>query len=295
VIFLNGILLLNKPKQMTSHDCVNQIRKLFHTKKVGHLGTLDPDVTGVLAICINDATKIIQFLDKSNKAYIAEVTIGYSTTTEDASGEIVERNDEEKSFTKQELQTVLNTFIGKQIQIPPMISAVKVNGKKLYEYARKNIEVKRPEREIEIHQIDLLSTEEHYSGKEIHFAIEVKCSKGTYIRTLAVDIGEKLGYPAHMSDLVRVKSGQFHLNQCFSFEDIKSGNFELISLYDALKEYPMVEVNDDIKRKISYGQKLEYEMNDFTMIVFYDILKKVLAVYERDSKDPHMIKPVRVF
>ncbi|QVK19442.1 tRNA pseudouridine(55) synthase TruB [Mycoplasmatota bacterium] len=291
---MNGILLLNKPKKMTSHDCVNQVRKIFHTKKVGHLGTLDPNVTGVLPLCINDATKIIQFLDKSNKEYIAEVTIGYSTTSEDSSGEIVEKNDDLKSISREQLLDVLNSFLGKQIQIPPMISSVKVNGKKLYEYARQNIEVERPKRTIEVYDIELLSQEDNFTGKEVSFNVRIHCSKGTYIRTLAVDIGKKLGYPSHMSDLIRIKSGNFHLNQCYSFDEIKSGNYELISIYDALKSYHMVEVDDILRKKITHGQKLTYEIKQFTTIVFCDIFKQVLAVYERDAKDPHMIRPVRV-
>ncbi len=291
----SGIILLNKPKKMTSHDCVNQIRKIFQTRKVGHLGTLDPDVTGVLPLCLNNATKIIQFLDQANKEYMATITIGFSTTTEDSSGEIVEKNESDKQITRKQILDVLNLFKGKQTQIPPMYSAIKVKGKKLYEYARQNIKVERPEKKIEIYEIELLSDDEFFRGKLISFTIRVKCSKGTYMRTLAVDIGKKLGYPSHMSELIRTKSGRFHLNECYSLEEIKKGNYRIISIYDALKDYQKVEVNDALKQKISHGQKLKYDLNDFTYIVFCDIFKRVLAVYEKDQKDEQMIKPVRVF
>ncbi len=292
---MNGILLLNKPKNMTSHDCVNRVRKIFHTKKVGHLGTLDPDVTGVLPICINNATKIIQFIENANKEYIAEVSIGKSTSTEDASGEIIKVDNKLKTITKKHLISVLNSFIGEQIQVPPMISSVKVNGKKLYEYARKNIEVERPKRIVNFYEIELLSNAEVFYGEEINFSIRILCSKGTYIRTLAVDIGEKLGYPTHMKNLVRIKSGPYNLNQCFTFEDILQGNFQLISIFDALKVYKMIEVNDELKHKILNGQRIKKMVDDFTLIVFYDKFKTVIGVYTQDPKNDELLKPVRVF
>lgn len=292
---MNGILLLNKPQNMTSHDCVNQVRKLFHTKKVGHLGTLDPDVTGVLPICINNATKIIQFIENTTKEYIAEVSIGKSTSTEDASGEIIKINNQTKTITKEQLISILNSFVGEQIQIPPMISSVKINGKKLYEYARKNIEVERPKRIVHFYEIELLSSDEVFYGEEINFSVRILCSKGTYIRTLAVDIGEKLGYPSHMKSLVRSKSGPYNLNQCFTFEEIKQGDFKLISIFDALRIYKMIEVNDEQKQRILNGQKLEKIVGEYTLIVFYDKFKNVLAVYAKDPKNEELLKPVRVF
>lgn len=291
---MDGILLLNKPKNMTSHDCVNKIRKIFNTKKVGHLGTLDPDVTGVLPLCINNATKIIQFLDKSSKEYLATISIGSSTTTEDSSGRIVERDETDKEITRENVINVLESFLGKQIQIPPMISAVKVNGKKLYEYARENLEVLRPKREIEIFNIELLSEARVFSGVDIELLIKVHCSKGTYIRTLAVDIGKRLGYPAHLKELIRLKSGSFSLNDCFTFTDIENGNYNLISIFDALCDYPRIEVNDNLKEKILNGQKLLFKHDKPTQIVFYDRYKQVLAIYKTYEKSPNMIKPVRV-
>lgn len=293
---MNGILLLNKPKNMTSHDCVNRIRKIFHTKKVGHLGTLDPNVTGVLPLCINDATKIIQFIENSKKEYIATISIGKSTNTEDSDGEVITNNLDLKSITRDQLLDILNTFLGTHSQVPPMISSIKVNGKKLYEYARKNIEVERPVRQITIYELELLSKEDIFVGKDLEFVIRVLCSKGTYIRTLAVDIGKRFDYPAHMKKLIRTKSGDFSLENCFTFEEIEKGYYKLISLYDALNNYPMIEVDQHIKEKISHGQKLENNYSfEFTTIVFCDILKNVLAVYEKDHHNDSLIKPIRVF
>ena len=291
---MDGILLLNKPQNMTSHDCVNKVRKIFKTKKVGHLGTLDPDVTGVLPIAINRATKIIQFLDQANKEYLAEVKIGFSTVTEDASGEVLECDNSIKSISNQQLNVVLQSFIGKQKQTPPLISAVKVQGKRLYEYARENKIVERLPRDIEIFDIELLSEAGDFVGQEITFIITVKCSKGTYIRTLATDIGKSLGYPAHLNKLIRLKSGKFPLNQSYTFTDIEKGNFELISLYDALESYHRVLASDQMKADIKHGKKISYQLNKFTLIVFYDIFKQVLAVYEPDKNNQGLIKPVRV-
>ena len=155
---MDGVLLLDKPAGMTSHDCVNIVRKVLKTKKVGHTGTLDPSVTGVLPICVGRATKISQFLTANEKEYLGEVTIGFSTTTEDADGELVEEKRVDRTITKEEVEAVLKSMLGSSIQVPPMYSAVKVNGKKLYEYARAGLEVERPRREVTIYELELLAT-----------------------------------------------------------------------------------------------------------------------------------------
>jgi tRNA pseudouridine55 synthase len=291
---MDGILLINKPKGMTSHDCVNKIRRIFNTKKVGHLGTLDPNVTGVLPICINNGTKVIQFIENESKEYIADISIGISTSTEDGDGEVVESDTSYKHITRDDLLSILNSFIGEYEQIPPMISAVKINGKKLYEYARQGKVVERPARKVIFHEIELLSSENEFSGETITFKIRVHCSKGTYIRTLAVDIGKKLGYPAHMSSLIRTKSGQFSLENCFSFTDVENGHFDFISIYDSLQQYQMIIVDESLKFKIKNGQKLENQYEFDNYLVFCDY-KEVLAVYELDENHSNMIKPARVF
>ncbi|NLG80972.1 MAG: tRNA pseudouridine(55) synthase TruB [Bacilli bacterium] len=292
---MQGILLLKKPAKLTSHDCVQKVRMLFKTKKVGHIGTLDPEVTGVLPICINQATKIIPFIENTEKEYLATVRLGYSTTTDDATGEIVQIDDHFKEITRAELLEVLERFTGTIEQVVPLYSAVRVNGKRLYDYAFNNEEVERPTRKVNIKEIELLSDADVFSGKVVDFRIRVLCSKGTYIRTLAYDIGQSLGIPSHMLSLVRTKAGKFHLEDCVTFSDIEAGNFSLVSMYDALSEYPRILADADLQMRIKHGQKLKYSTNDFTFIVFHDIFKRVLAIYEKDEKDPSLIKPARVF
>src|SRR5690606_28249049 len=171
---INGILPLWKEKGMTSHDCVFKLRKILKTKKVGHTGTLDPEVDGVLPICIGNTTKVAEYITDQGKTYEAEVAIGFSTDTEDATGEVVERNDEHKKISRNQLTGVLQGLTGEITQIPPMYSAVKVNGKKLYEYARAGIAVERPQRKVQIQSIELLDDAEEWTGADIHFRIRIR-------------------------------------------------------------------------------------------------------------------------
>src|SRR5699024_9577484 len=197
---LNGILPLWKPKGMTSRDCVVRVRKLFSMKKVGHTGTLDPEVEGVLPICLGQGTKIVPFLTDTKKTYVAEIMLGTARETEE------------------KIKKVLHSFEGKITQIPPMYSAVKVNGKKLYEYARNNEEVERPKREVTIHEIKHLSSKKNNNRI---IKMKVICSKGTYIRTLCADIGKALGYPAHMYSLVRLATGSLDKKDTYTFDTIE--------------------------------------------------------------------------
>ena len=255
---MNGVLLLNKPRGMTSHDCVMKVRRILGTKKVGHTGTLDPDVEGVLPICIGSATKLVQFLTAETKEYTGEVTVGYSTTTEDASGEVVERHAVTDVFRQAEIEQVLRSMIGTSIQIPPMYSAVKVKGKKLYEYARAGIEVERPQREVTIFELDLLG-DIHQKEGLLKFKFQVRGSKGIFIRTVAVTIGEKLGYPAHMSDLQRIASGSFKLEDCVTFEDIEAGSLKLLTISEALADFPTAIVDNWVEKLVKNGVKLRDE------------------------------------
>lgn len=255
---LNGVLLLNKPRGMTSHDCVMKLRRILKTKKIGHTGTLDPDVDGVLPICIGSATKIVQFLTAEQKTYLGEVTIGYSTTTEDKSGDLVERLAVTKPLSKEAIESVLTQMVGTTTQTPPMYSAVKVNGKKLYEYARAGLSVERPTREVTIYELDMLGVPEHTEDCMI-FKFKVRGSKGIFIRTVAVTIGEKLGYPAHMSDLTRVASGQFELENCVTFDDIETGRFNLLTINEALSNFSTVVVDNWVEKLVRNGVKLREE------------------------------------
>lgn len=300
---MEGVLLLHKPAGMTSHDCVNKIRKLFSTKKVGHTGTLDPDVSGVLPLCIGKATKIAQFLTAENKTYSAEITLGFSTTTEDASGEIVASKEVSKSLSSEDVKKVLEELTGEIEQTPPMYSAVKVNGRKLYEYAREGIEVERPTRTITIHQMDLTSDIE-WNGQNVSFRIDVTCSKGTYIRTLAVMIGEKLGYPAHMSHLIRTKSGTFVLDDCLTFEELENilpnplpAN-SFLTMNDALNHLPKWTINDTLAKKVKNGAVLSvpddwnHQTNRPIRVIHNG---ECIALYTIHPTKENLVKPLKVF
>ncbi|MEH6932123.1 tRNA pseudouridine(55) synthase TruB [Bacillus sp. JJ783] len=298
---MEGVVLLHKPKGMTSHDCVFKLRKILREKRIGHTGTLDPDVTGVLPICVGRATKIAQFLTSETKTYEGEVTLGFSTTTEDASGEVVEKQDVNRVITRKEVEEVLAELTGTIEQMPPMFSAVKVNGKKLYEYARAGQEVERPVRTITIHEFVLLDEREVFEGENISFRFHVTCSKGTYVRTLAVMIGEKLGFPSHMSHLVRTASGEFLLEDCISFEEIEenvqNGTVEsiFISIDEALSKFPKMVVDEKQAEKIKNGMFLKNELETTApFITVFDKNDRCLAIYEHHPKHPGMLKPMKV-
>lgn len=301
---MEGILPLFKPAGMTSHDCVFRLRKILKTKKVGHTGTLDPDVTGVLPICIGKATKVAEYITDAGKTYEGEVTIGFSTTTEDASGEIVETKKVNKTIHREEILQILQSLTGEIEQTPPMFSAVKVGGTRLYEYARKGIEVERPTRVVTIYSIELLDERNVFKGDEtISFRFRVSCSKGTYIRTLAVMIGELLGYPAHMSSLSRVQSAAFHLEDCLTFEQIEalmeSGTIEakLRPLEMAISHLPKYVINDKVAEKVKNGALLqipEHLKNSNGPIVAETEEGQALAIYSIHPNKPGLLKPVKV-
>lgn len=292
----NGVLPLYKPKGMTSHDCVVKIRRLFHTKKVGHTGTLDPGVDGVLPICIGRGTKIASYLTNAPKTYEGEVTLGIQTTTEDRDGQIVTTKKVTKTFTPEEIEQTLGTFLGKQTQIPPKFSAVKVKGRKLYEYARLGKDVERPKREITVYDISLRKDSLRAREDTFSFRFTVTCSKGTYIRTLSTDIGRKLGYPAHMSDLTRTKSASFTLEDCFTFDELEKMAIEkklqeaIQPLTDALSYLPQIEANEELKEKIRHGQVLPTS-DSFPATFLFVHKGEALAIYESHPKKAGWMKP----
>ncbi|RFB19019.1 tRNA pseudouridine(55) synthase TruB [Bacillus sp. HNG] len=300
---MDGILLLNKPKGMTSHDCVFKVRKLVKMKKVGHTGTLDPDVSGVLPICLGRATKIVEYVTAANKTYEGEATIGISTTTEDASGEIVEEKKVDRPITKDEVLDVLHSLTGEIIQTPPMYSAVKVNGKRLYEYARQGLVIERPSRKITIHHLELLSDIVQKEGT-VSFRFRVTCSKGTYVRTLAVQMGEKLGYPSHMSDLKRTSSGDFTLNQCMTLEELEQHvqnetiGEHLLTIEDAVSHLRKILINDKVAEKVKNGSvfPVPKELNEISTGEPIAILHngEILAIYQRHPEKTQLIKPIKV-
>jgi tRNA pseudouridine55 synthase len=300
---VEGILPLFKPAGLTSHDCVFKLRKILRTKKVGHTGTLDPDVTGVLPICIGKATKVAEYITDAGKVYEGEVTIGFSTTTEDASGERVESKIVDRVISREEILKVLHSFTGEIEQTPPMYSAVKVGGTRLYEYARKGIEVERPTRKVTIYSIELLDDRDEYIGETVSFQFRVSCSKGTYIRTLAVMIGESLGFPAHMSSLKRVQSAGITLEDCLTFDEIeKLMENDMISsvlrpLELALSHLPKYIINDKVAEKVKNGALLEIPdqlKNSNGPIVAETVEGLALAIYSKHPNKPGLLKPVKV-
>lgn len=219
---MDGIIIINKPKGYTSHDVVNKIRKIYNTKKVGHIGTLDPNAVGVLPILIGKATKLSEYLMEHDKTYVATIKLGEKRDTGDLEGKIIEIKSV-PNYSDKTVQNVLESFVGNQIQTPPIYSAIKIKGKKLYEYAREGKEVEIPKREIQIYSIKL----ENINNEEITFT--VSCSKGTYIRSLCEDIAKKLGTVGYMKNLVRTQVDRFNINNSYTLEEIEK-NFNKIKV-----------------------------------------------------------------
>lgn len=302
---MNGILPLWKERGMTSHDCVFKLRKILHTKKVGHGGTLDPDVDGVLPICIGKGTKVIEFLSDSGKIYEGEITLGYSTTTEDVSGEIVEKQAVDVPFSNEQIDKAMQQLTGEITQIPPMYSAVKVNGKRLYEYARNGETVERPKRKA---QIDLFERTTESIWDEVEktqsWRFRVVCGKGTYVRTLAVDTGKALGVPAHMSDLTRTASGGFTKEQAVTLaqvaETMENESIEqiLLPIEFGVKDFQRIDITEELWNKVKNGMRLPYQEFGFTDLpkepfaVFYHA--KVVCLYQPHEKQKGIVKPLKV-
>ena len=283
---MNKIIVVNKAAGMTSHDVVNKIRKIFNTKRVGHTGTLDPDATGVLVVCINEATKLVQFLEADSKWYIAEVLVGRSTDTFDKSGNTIKEVPVLK-LSNEEVDECLSTFKGKISQIPPMYSAIKVNGKKLYEYARNNQIVEIEPRTVEIFEISRI-TDVIKDGEFYKFQIKVHVSKGTYIRSLCVAICDKLGYPGLMNSLIRTKTGVWNLEESSTILDIEHGNFKSYSMLEAVKNLPLIEEEDCVYKAL-HGMKISpskiYDIlceNPQRIAIKHD--DKLIAIYDFDKE-----------
>ncbi|MDD3026736.1 MAG: tRNA pseudouridine(55) synthase TruB [Erysipelotrichaceae bacterium] len=269
---MNGIILINKEKGYTSHDVVNIARKVLHTKKVGHGGTLDPDATGLLVLCVNKATKALQFISNDAKVYQAKLTLGLASDTFDISGEILERQ-EVRQYSREEIVQALESFLGQSEQVPPIYSALKVKGKKLYEYARNNEAVEIEPRQITITAIELIG----YQDNVIEF--KVACSKGTYIRSLCVDIAAKLGTIGLMSDLVRLQAGSFSLEDAVTIEQFKNNEYEILPIESALKGYPAITVDEKI---VIHGKPIESNLQGDVAV--YNDQGKILAIYRSDSQ-----------
>ena len=291
---MNGIINLKKEAGMTSHDAVFKLRKILGTKKIGHGGTLDPDVVGVLPIAVGKATRMVEFMQDEGKVYEGEITLGYSTTTEDASGEVVAESPVLSPLDEQLVDEAIASLTGTITQIPPMYSAVKVNGRKLYEYARAGQEIDRPERQVTIYSFERTSPIS-YEDRLARFSFRVKCSKGTYIRTLSVDLGEKLGYAAHMSQLTRTSAAGLQLEDALTLEEIsekiETGELDFlhpieIGTGDLVKIYLTPEQAEEVR----FGRFIELEYSEKEVAAFEG--DKLLAILE---KREHLYKPRKVF
>ncbi|WP_163536839.1 tRNA pseudouridine(55) synthase TruB [Gracilibacillus sp. YIM 98692] len=298
---MNGILPIWKPRGMTSHDCVIKVRKSLKTKKVGHTGTLDPEVEGVLPICVGEATKLVPFLTDTNKGYQATLKLGQSTITEDQTGEILDQTNVLHAIDPLKVKEVMQEFIGKIQQRVPLYSAVKVNGRKLYDYARAGEDVERPIRQVYIHELQFDYSKYLPDDKQQEIQFYVICSKGTYIRTLCVDIGKRLGYPAHMSHLIRSQSGPFQEHDTISIEkleniqDDSSIHRYLRPLTEGVSHLDKLVVDTEMAHKVKNGQKFplpeQIMKTDYFRLEHNGILLAIYQVHENKKE----IKPVRVF
>lgn len=246
---ISGIIVINKEKGFTSHDVVAKIRRILGTRKIGHTGTLDPEATGVLPICVGKATKVCDMILNSDKEYIAEIKFGITTDTQDIFGNVLD--EKIVSLEKGEIENAIMSFEGEIEQVPPMYSAVKIGGKKLYEYARRGVEVERAPRKVTIKKIDILET-----GSDTA-KIKVLCSKGTYIRTLCSDIGEKLLCGACMTSLVRTKSAGFDIENAVTLERLESDGYKkhLINTDFVFASLPSFNADFDTKKRLVNGAK----------------------------------------
>lgn len=270
---MNGIIVVNKKSGYTSRDVVNIISKTLGTKKVGHTGTLDPIAEGVLIVCIGKCTKLCDYFTSNMKEYLAEFELGYETDTLDNTGNITKKSN--KIVNKEEIIKVINSFKGEYNQEIPKYSAVKINGKKLYEYARNNIEVPLPTRLVNIKEIEILN---------INNNIKIRCivSKGTYIRSLIRDIGNKLGTYATMTRLIRTKQGEFDIKNSYTIEDIKNNNYKLYSIAEIFNNYPKINMNAELYKKISNGVIIDNSFNSKYVLFYHN--NELISLYKEYEK-----------
>lgn len=252
---MNGILLIDKPAGLTSHAVVARLRKILDIKRIGHAGTLDPAATGLLVILVGSATKLFPYLSDLDKEYEGEVTIGVSTDTLDAEGNITAVKEVEGEIAADE---ALISLLGEREQAPPMFSAIKSAGKKLYELARKGIEIERRPRAIAVYDLKRISPVVYENGRA-RFSFYTRVSKGTYIRTLSAEIGEKLGFPAHLSALRRLSVGSFSVREASGLEEVTAGNFSLLKMLSAFPEDRVVRPAEEVVLKARAGRPLAIE------------------------------------
>lgn len=282
---INGLLVVDKEKDMTSRDVVNEVSKIFKTKKVGHTGTLDPIATGVLVLTIGKATKLNELITATEKKYQVEAILGLKTDTLDITGNVLKK--ENTNFTKEEITNTLNSFLGSYNQEVPIYSAVKINGKKLYEYARNKENVTLPKRVVNIKEIVL--DDINYIDNQTIIKFTCLVSKGTYIRSLVNDIAIKLNTVGTMKNLRRIKQGDYLIDKSYKLNDIRNNNYQIISIKEALKDYFTVKVDEKLKFKVINGQKLANIYNQ-EYVLFVD--DDVIALYKSVNNE---LKPYKMF
>lgn len=297
---LNGVIPVHKDPGMTSHDVVARLRRILKTKQVGHTGTLDPEVSGVLPICVGQATRISEYIMEMPKEYRGQMVLGIATTTEDFTGETIETKQVEK-LSVADVQNGIHSFIGEIEQIPPMYSSVKIQGKRLYELAREGKVIERKPRKVTIYDLKLINVDLDKTNPTIDF--QVTCSKGTYVRTLCVDIGKKLGYPAHMSKLIRTSSGAFKIDQSYTISEIETlmetNQIQTVvtPMAEALPYLEKIQLtNDEIHNKIYNGQRISLDSpaKKSGLVKIVDNEGNLAALYEK-SNNSIMLKPKKVF
>lgn len=292
---MDGILVIRKEKGFTSHDVVAKLRGILHTRKIGHTGTLDPDAEGVLPIAIGKATKLVDMLTEKEKRYHAVLHLGIVTDTQDISGKIL--SSSEPQCTEEEVRQVVKEFLGEQMQVPPMYSAIKVNGKKLYELAREGKTIERTPRPVVFYSLEILDINLPY------VELDVICSKGTYIRTLCHDIGQKLGCGGCMEKLVRTASGSFTLEEAFTLEQIQESaekgtlRDKILGIEEILAKYPSVRSLQEGDRLLENGNAISIELTDNVVqgwVRMYTSTGHFVGIYSWNTEKKKYL-PVKMF
>ncbi len=299
-----GILPIYKERGITSHDVVFRARRILQMKKIGHSGTLDPEVDGVLLLLLGGATKVSDYAMDLGKSYRAEVCLGIKTTTEDLTGEVVEEC-KVTDISLDKIKEILKSMIGEIEQKPPIYSAIKVNGRKLYEYARRGqLDVEIPTRKVNIYNISFIENSEYYKDDKFYFSIDINCGKGTYVRTIATSIGEKLNLPSTMSKLTRTRSGEITLDNCLTLSEVeqhlKDETLEekLLRKEYALEEYKFVEIPKFRAKQVMNGlrfRKNQFPDYDFTDGIVFTYENEAIALYHLKDKDDELLSVKTTF
>ena len=299
-----GILPIYKERGITSHDVVFRARRILQMKKIGHSGTLDPEVDGVLLLLLGGATKVSDYAMDLGKSYRAEVCLGIKTTTEDLTGEVVEEC-KVTDISLDKIKEILKSMNGEIEQKPPIYSAIKVNGRKLYEYARRGqFDVEIPTRKVNIYNISFIENSEYYKDDKFYFSIDINCGKGTYVRTIATSIGEKLNLPSTMSKLTRTRSGEITLDNCLTLSEVeqhlKDETLEekLLRKEYALEEYKFVEIPKFRAKQVMNGLRFrrnQFPDYDFTDGIVFTYENEAIAIYHLKDKDDELLSVKTTF